>query len=844
MRRQGTLWIAAALSLIGCGERSAPTPKAVARVEPIARPAPVPAKVVAADRPVPAWKVNPAEATLRPGDGGLQLLAEGPGGLGSGPDRTGRLGWSVEPTGIVAVDAAGYARAIGPGRATVRASVDGRVAEATIVVDGGSTGGRPWDFPEDVVPILTRAGCNAGGCHGRGEGQGGFKLSFMGYDPATDFQTITRAEGGRRLDRVDPGASLLLLKATGRVPHVGGPRLHPDSDGYKTLHAWIAAGAPQVTGSPVGPPTRVDVEPPLAQLDGPGPRQLRVLARYADGRSRDVTRLASFRSLDDSAATVDANGLATLLRRAEVDVIVRYQSHVVAARIATPIDPNLQFNFAAWPRANFIDDELIRRLEAAKVPPSPRSSDAAFLRRVSLDLAGQQPDRERVRRFLDDPDPGKRAKVVDELLKNRDFVRSWQIKLGDMLAITSARFGNGSGRYQSWLAERLASNAPWDAMVRELLTATGDPTSLEGGPVNYALDGPDPKTRAEQTAQRFLGVRLRCAQCHDHPFDLWTQDDYYGLAAVFAKVGRLDGLPAAGQMMARATIKVNPEGAVEHPRTKQPAAPKILGGKAITVGPADDPRKPLAEWMTAPDNPYFARAMANWVWAQFFGRGLADPPDDLSRANPPVHPELLDALARHFVASKFDLHDLIRTIATSEAYGLSSATLPGNARDDRLFSHHSPRPLTAHQMADALAQATDVVNRYADRPTGTRAVDVVDPATPSTILDTFGRCPRTLGCASVATPTLSLRQSLLLIGGDAIEGKVAHLNGYLANLLELAPEPDEIVENLYFRALCRPPTEAELARWSAELRKAEPRREAAEDLFWALLNSREFAFNH
>jgi hypothetical protein len=298
-------------------------------------------------------------------------------------------------------------------------------------------------------------------------------------------------------------------------------------------------------------------------------------------------------------------------------------------------------------------------------------------------------------------------------------------------------------------------------------------------------------------------------------------------------------------MSGRTEVKLNPKGEVEHLRTKKPASPRLLDGSKFALKEGDDPRKALAEWMTAPENPYFPRAIANWVWAQFFGKGLADPADDLGKSNPPVHPELLDALGKHFVSHKFDLRKLIRTVATSEAYGLSSGTVPGNERDHRFFSHQMSRPLTAHQMADALAQATDVPNRFSNRANDNRrAIEIYEPSTASTILDTFGRCARTVGCASVASPPLSLRQSLLLIGGDVIESKVESLNGYLANLLELNPEPEEVVENLYMRVVCRPPTPEELSRWSAELKQAKSLREASEDLFWALLNSREFAFNH
>jgi hypothetical protein len=340
---------------------------------------------------------------------------------------------------------------------------------------------------------------------------------------------------------------------------------------------------------------------------------------------------------------------------------------------------------------------------------------------------------------------------------------------------------------------------------------------------------------------------MRCAQCHDHPFDVWTQDAYYGFASFFAKVQRNAGAP--GMMMGRERVTINPKGEVVHLRTKKPAAPRLLDGQAVKVPGSDDPRKALATWMTAPDNPYFARAMANWVWAQLFGKGLVDPPDDMSRSNPPVHPELLDALARHFVAHKYDLRDLIRTVATSEAYGLSSATAPGNEKDTRLFSHRLPRPLTAHQMADALAQATDVPNFFANdgrlgARAARRAIQVPDPTTGSSILDTFGRCSRTVACAASPAPTLSLGQSLLLIGGGVIQDKVSSLNGYLASALKLELEPEELVENLYYRTVCRPPSAEELSRWSAELKHASSKAEAAEDLFWALLNSREFAFNH
>jgi hypothetical protein len=783
-------------------------------------------------------RMSPKSVTLSPGDPGVQMLVHGEGPASGGEDLTPRIVWSVDPSACVMVDQGGYIRPRRSGTATVQASLGDRRGTVSVTVEGAE---RPWDFGEDIVPILTKAGCNTGGCHGKADGQNGFHLSLFGYDPSGDYRALTREQGGRRLSPLAPDRSLLVQKASGRVPHGGGLRLAPTSTECQTLVAWIKAGAPERRGNVHGKVAELTVEPASVRLDEPGRQQLRVIARYADGHRRDVTRQSVLRALDDSAARVDARGLVTLLRRAETDLVVRYQTRVVSTRVATLINPGPLISLAKRRRQNFIDDELFKRLEALNVPPSPPASDAAFLRRVTLDLTGQLPSPERIRQFLADKEPGKREMLVDDLLASRDFVLFWRIKFGDLLQISTARLGNGSTRFQTWVDDSLVKNTAWDVMVRTMLTAVGKPEdNLEGGPVNYALDGPDAKTRAEQTAQRFLGLRIRCAQCHDHPFDVWTQDAYFGLAACFAKVER------SGGMAGKTVVSINPNGKVEHPRTKQLAEPTLLDGTAVRVGKKDDPRKPLADWMTAADNPYFARAMTNWIWAQFFGKGLADPPDDLSRSNPPVHPELLDALARHFVEHHFDLRDLIRTIATSEAYGLSSSTVPGNERDGRLFSHQVPRPLSAHQMADALAQATDVPNRYPNRAKMTRAIEVADPATASTILDTFGRCSRAIGCTSVSTPPLSLRQSLLLIGGDVIEGKVSHLQGYLANLIsdDLKPEPEDIVENLYYRTVCRPPTAEELSHWSAELKGASSLREAAEDLFWALLNSREFGFNH
>ncbi len=836
----------------GCRGRNEPANPAAPATGSVAQaiPAPQPAPMTPSPPVKPAVAITPEAFTITADDAGLQLLASD--ATEPNRDRTAQVSWTAEPSGIVAIEPGGYLRPLTAGVVKVKAGLpgvsDAPAAEAKVTIAPRSP--RPWDFGEDIIPLFTRLGCNTGSCHGRLEGQNGFHLSLFGYDPAGDYQAVARDGGQRRISRLSPEESLMLVKASGRAPHVGGRRTAVGSPEYQTLLAWIRDGAPERRGTTHGALASVRIEPEGAlRLGAPGPRQLRVVARYDDGHVRDVTRLASFKLNDDTSATVTPQGAVTLLRRAEADVIVRYESHVLTARLSTVINPDLAFDYSKVKRSNFIDDELFKRLEALKVPPSAPAGDAAFLRRVSLDLTGEQPLPDEVRSFLADKDPDRRVKLVDRLLKKKEFVLYWRIKLGDLLQISTARQGTGAPRYQAWIDHCLEENRPWDVVVRTLLTALGDPLDVDtGGPVNYAMDTPLPNEQAELAAQRFLGLRMRCAQCHDHPFDVWTQDAYYGFASFFAKVSRGGG-GAPGMMMAREQVTINPRGQVVHLRTKKPAEPRLLDGKSVKVPDAEDPRKALAAWITAPDNPYFARAMANWAWAQLFGKGLVDPPDDMSRANPAIHPELLDALAKHFVEHKYDLRDLIRTIALSEAYGLSSAPVPGNEKDTRLFSHRLPRPLSAHQMADALAQATDVPNFFAgDGRRGSkaarRAIQVPDPTTGSAILDTFGRCSRTAACAAGPAPTLSLGQALLLIGGDVIQNKVSSLNGYLASALKLELEPEELVENLYYRTVCRPPTAEELSRWSGELKQAPSRAEAAEDLFWALLNSREFAFNH
>lgn len=827
---------------VGCDGARKTTPASVTTGGEVRKPTPPPIadvpKLASARVTETPIEIRPKSIALDEGGLGAQLVF-----LVSQTSQSEQpASWSTEPPGIVEIDEFGFVEPRSAGAAAVLMHRGGATAKAEVTVRPAAS--RKWNFSNDIAPLFTRHGCNTGGCHGRADGQNGFHLSLFGYDPEGDYFAITRGAGARRIDAFRPDDSLLLRKATGQTVHGGGQRITPGSTAHRMLSAWIGAGAPMRHGDAQPALVGIDVEPPSSLLAEPAPVQLRVRARFSDGTERDVTRLALFRSNDDRVASVDERGRATLKARGEADIVVRYGPHIVTSRLASPVNPELALDFAAVPRANFIDDLVFARLAALKVPPSPPAPDSVYLRRLSFDLTGQLPEPDEVKRFVASDDPDKRLKMIDALMARRDFLHFWKLKFGDLLQITPARFANTAGAYEFWLERALTENRPWDAMVRELLTAIGDPADrVAGAAANYALDGPDPQTQAEQTARRFMGIRMRCAQCHDHPFDTWTQDAYYGLAAFFAKVDRGGGAP--GMMEMRQRVRINAKGSVEHLRTKQRASPRLLDGTNVTIEADADPRAALADWMTRPDNPYFARAMANWVWAQLFGRGIVDPADDMSRSNPPVHPELLDRLARHFAESAFDVRALIRTIASSQVYGLASSTVEGNEHDQRLFSHQLARPLTAHQMADALARATQVANVFSDRlGDKNKAIEIFNPTVPSAILDAFGRCTRVESCSNVGGPAVSLRQALLLIGGDAIDGKVTHPNGYLSRLMELSPSAEEIVDFLYMRALCRPPTNEERSHWTAELTAASSLNEAAEDLFWALLNSREFAFNH
>ncbi len=686
----------------------------------------------------------------------------------------------------------------------------------------------PPDFTTRVVPALTKAGCNAGSCHGAALGRGGFHLSLMGYDPGADYDSLVREYEGRRVDLARPGKSLVLRKPAGELDHEGGLRLSSGGEGYKTLCDWIAAGAPR------GPDRTVralEVAPDAATLAATGESvALRVVAHYDDGTSEDVTRLATYTPADPGSSSCSPRGEVTALRRGRAAVTVRFLGGVGCATVTVPLS-DAPRGGVPRPSANFIDDHVNRTLDELRLDHAPRADDASFLRRARLDLTGRLPDPEEVDGFVADPVPDKHARLIDRLLSRPEFVDHWSYKWGDLLRIESGRLGPaGAQAFHAWVRDQVARNTPLDRMAREVLLALGD--GERAGPANFSRVPGDARAQAEYVSQVFLGVRLQCANCHDHPLDRWTQDDYHGLAAVFARLER-------GR-----EVRLRPRGEVIHPRTGRAAAPRIPGVR--TLDGESDPREAFARWLTTPDNPHFARAAVNRVWRELMGRGLVEPVDDHRVTNPATHPALLDELARDFAAHGFDVRHAIRTIAASEAYRRSPRATAGSPPDDRFLSHAQDRPLPPHVLVDAVARVTGVPEPLGDRPPGTTAVSLGDSRVPSPTLDLLGRCPREAGCAADVSGPGSLAVSLHAINGPWLNAKIARPEGRLHRVLDEGRSDAEIITVFYRVALGREPGGDERAHWKGAMAAAglEGRTAAFEDFVWALLGSAEFTHNH
>jgi hypothetical protein len=709
-------------------------------------------------------------------------------------------------------------------------------------------------FLNEVVPLLTRYGCNQGACHGKGAGQNGFRLSLRGYAPDWDHAWITREFSARRINLAAPEQSALLLKPTGKAPHEGGKLFHEGSRAYQLLLAWIRAGAPG-PGKDEHEASRLEVSPAQQTLAAGKETQLVVRAEFAPGQWRDVTWLCKFDSNDPGLATVNAQGKVKVKRHGETSVRVSFQTLVAVVLISVPFEgPVSPAMFAR--KNNFIDQHVFAKLAALRIPPSELSSDAEFMRRVFLDTIGVMPTPDEARAFLADNRPDKRARLIEHLLQRPEFVDHWSLFLGDLLQNRKERDHDVRGTkgvrgFHAWLRQQVAVNRPWDELARAVLTAKG--TTRASPAVGYFVVTVGENREAHRSevaasvAQAFLGTRIGCAQCHNHPLERYTQDDYYHFSAFFSRLRlqRKDPRDGPTELLV-STYDGRPSKepvGVTQPRTGRFLKPQPLDRAAVSVGPEADPREALAKWMTDPGNEYFSGAMVNRVWKHYLGVGLVEPVDDLRASNPPSNPALWKALNKEFVEKKFDLRHLMRVILNSRTYQLSCATTHGNAKDNRFFSHYSARRLPAEVLLDAIAQATEVPDRFPGYPEGTRAGQLPDPTLKSYFLTVFGRSERVTACACERSGEVTLPQVLHLQNGETVVQKLASPQGRLARLLKEKKSDDEVRDELFLATRGRLPAEAEKSAVRKALAEG-PREEVFRDLFWALLNSTEFSFNH
>ena len=753
---------------------------------------------------------------------------------GSLRDITRQASFTSSDPAVATVDPSGTVKSINNGVTWITAKV-GRLSARQAIRVQLADHKRAISFVNDIAPVFVRLGCSASNCHGALNGQNEFKLSLFGYEPESDYKAVVEASAGRRINRADPAKSLILLKPTLSVRHGGGKRFEAGSLEYRALKEWIEAGAPAGSGAE-SKMVRLEVTPRERVLVREGAtQQLVVLAHYADGATADVTRKVRYQSNDDSIATVSADGLVAARRGGEAAILVRSLDQVTAARIGVALSPPMR-NYPNTPRNNFIDELVFSKLRRLNIVPSEVCTDEEFLRRASLDLIGVLPTADEARKFLASRDPNKRAKLVDELLERPEYADFWGLFWSDRLS-NSRQFlyEKGTFFFQQWLREAMAQNLPYDQFARELITATGG--LYEVAPTSYYPLMKKAEEMATTTSQVFLGVSLECARCHDHPFEKWKQDDFLGLAAFFPQVRYKNRI----RQNERA-LYLDPKRELTHPKSKKPVTPKFLGGETVKIESERDRREVLADWITAPSNPYFARAIVNRIWKHFLGRGLVDPVDDFRITNPPTNEPLLDAMAEDFIRRKYDLKHLFRTIVGSRVYQLSAQPNGTNKEDKQFYSRFYLKRLNAEELLDGICRVTEVPEKFPGFHLGTRATQLPDPKVPSYFLDVFDRATRETVCER--KQTTSVMQIMHLVSGDTINQKIRAENSLIERLIKSGKSSREIIEELYLRTLSRFPKTDEAQLLQQGIGQAPSPREGYEDLLWALLNSKEFLFNH
>ena len=812
-----------------------------------------PDKVVPPKPPLPAvrsLRLEPATLTLEDARDSRKVLVFGERTDGGEVDLTGEATLTAG-SATVRVEPDGYLTGKSAGESIVTVAAGGLAAKLVVKVAGIDE--HPVGFVREIQPVLGKTGCNQGTCHGSAKGKNGFKLSLRGYDPDFDYQALVNDLSGRRFNRAAVDESLMLQKPLAEVPHEGRQAIKPGSRYHALLKRWITEGA-RFEDVAKARATNITILPATVEIDLPGrQQQFIVLAAYPDGTTRDVTREAVLSSNNEEVALVK-DGTLTALRRGEMAVLVRYEG-LYSAREVVVMGDRSGYQFAAMPEHNFVDQHVNVKLQRMKINPSDLCTDAEFVRRVHLDLTGQPPTSEKVRAFLADATGSrkKREALVEELIGSPTYAEFWANKFADLLQCNSENLGKkGVWVFRTWIQEQFAKNRPYDQFARDLLLAKG--STFENPAGNYLRALRDPGKMTEDVSQTFLGVRFNCNKCHDHPFERWTQNQYYEFGAFFAQVAFKRGTLGrdtlirgtetyASEQISEEIVYQNYDGGeVKHPKNDKPVPPHVPYGHAREIASGEDRRAAFVEWLTSPGNPYFARSTVNRFWSYFFGRGIIDPVDDIRAGNPPSNPALLEALTTGFVKSGHDVRWLLRTLCQSRAYQLSIVPNRWNEDDTMNFSHAVPRRLSAEQMLDAVSVATGHRAQFKDLPAGLRAVSVPDGMVGGNdFLTLFGRPKRQSACECERSSNVTLSHALNLINGPTLGDCVTSADNRFAKLVIAEKDDRKVVEEVYLSCLNRPPTEKELA--AIQLGEGGKRLEGAQDLAWALLNSPAFLFN-
>ena len=725
---------------------------------------------------------------------------------------------------------------VADGAAELTVKVGDQIAGAKVTVSGFTTA-TPVSFKNETLAALTKSGCNMGACHGSPSGKAGFRLSLRGYDPPLDIMTLRTEFFGRRANVMDPAQSLILRKPLMEVAHGGGRRLVKGDASYKVLHGWIREGlkldpdtTPNVERIEVYPRRRV-------QHDAGSQQQLTVTSYLSDGTTRDVTALTVFSSSNEQVATVNAAGLAEKTGRGETAILARYLDKMATSDI-TFLEQVPGFAWNKPAENNFVDKLVFAKLQQLQILPSELCSDSEFIRRAYLDTTGRLPTIEESNAFLADAAGDRRAKLVDRLLDSDDFASFWTLKWGDILRSNSKKLNTtGVHKFHRWLYDSIRNDKPLDKFAHELLTASG--SVYENPPANYWRASRDPNDATETTAQLFLGIRIQCAKCHNHPFERWSQDNYYGIAAAFTRVGRKKSAIADDEI-----VFVSNSGEIKQPRTGQTMKVHLLLKGDVDVPAETDRRVVFADWLTNGENPFFAKASVNRIWGHLMGRGIVEPVDDFRDSNPPSNSQLLAELEKQFVANKFSRKWAIRTIMNSRVYQLGSRTNEFNADDEIYASHASVRLLSAEQLLDAICVVTGMPEQFAGVPSGMRAVELPDPPTNHYFLKIFGQPQREMACQCERSSESNLSQALQMINGPVVHNKLRDDKGRIKLMMDQKKSDDEIITTMYLAALARKPIAEELAAAKKHIANTKERRQALEDVGWAVLNSKEFLFQH